>query len=113
MTNFKESTVRNYRCLISKLLNNFGKIELISITTDGILLFLKEISEGNKQSTKRLRYSLFSAFFNFIKDAIKPELRNPCDSPMLRARAKITFLALRFKLGLVKFIYIHADTIHW
>jgi integrase/recombinase XerD len=48
------------------------------------LSFLTEYTEGNKQSTKRLRFSLLSAFFNFIKSSIDPNLQNPCDAPILR-----------------------------
>jgi len=37
-----------------------------------------------KQSTKKLRYSLLSAFFNFIQSSIDPKFQNPCDTPILR-----------------------------
>jgi integrase len=57
---------------------------LESLTTDDILLFLTQIKEGCKQSTKRLRYSLLSAFFNFIKNSINPRFLNPCDTQILR-----------------------------
>jgi len=33
---------------------------------------------------KKLRYSLLSAFFNFIKSSFDSDLQNPCDSPALR-----------------------------
>ena len=46
--------------------------------------FLTEFTEGTKQSTKRLRYSLLSAFFNFIKNSIDPTSQNPCDTQTLR-----------------------------
>jgi integrase len=49
-----------------------------------MLSFLTEFTEGTKQATKRLRYSLLSAFFNFIKNSIDPKFQNPCDSPILR-----------------------------
>jgi integrase/recombinase XerD len=42
------------------------------------------LTEGNKQSTKRLRFSLLSAFFNFIKNSFDPGFHNPCDTPILR-----------------------------
>jgi integrase len=54
------------------------------LTKEEILTFLTEFTEGSKQSTKRLRYSLLSAFFNFIKNSINPEFQNPCDTPILR-----------------------------
>jgi len=43
-----------------------------------------EMSDGTKQSTKKLRFALLSAFFNFIKDSVDPESQNPCDNPALR-----------------------------
>jgi len=49
-----------------------------------MLSFLTEFSKGAKQSTKKLRFSLLSAFFNFIKNTVDPKFRNPCDTPILR-----------------------------
>ena len=82
--NAKKSTVKNYKFVLTRFENYFGNIELTSITTDGILPFLTKISEGAKQSTKKLRYALISAFFNFIKTSYDSNLQNPCDSPALR-----------------------------
>jgi len=48
------------------------------------LSFLTKISEGTKQTTKKLRYTLLSAFFNFIKISIDPDFQNPCDTPALK-----------------------------
>ena len=82
--NAKKSTLKNYKFVLTKFENCLGNIELTAITTDHILVFLTQVSEGAKQSTKKLRYSLLSAFFNFIKDSFDPSLQNPCDSPALR-----------------------------
>ena len=82
--NAKKSTLKNYTFVLTKFENCLGNIELTDITTGHILLFLTQVSEGAKQSTKKLRYSLLSAFFNFIKDSFDPTLKNPCDSPDLR-----------------------------
>ena len=46
--------------------------------------FLNQNSEGKKRSTKKLRYTLMVAFFNFLRSTVDQELRNPCDSPVLR-----------------------------
>lgn len=46
--------------------------------------FMSKITVGTKQSTKKLRYTLLSAFFNFTKNSLDPEIQNPCDSPALR-----------------------------
>ena len=82
--NFKKSTLRNYKSLLDNFINHIGNIEIIAITTDEVLNFLNKITEGTKQSTKRLRYTLLSAFFNFIRNSVDPEFHNPCNNPILR-----------------------------
>ncbi len=54
------------------------------LSTDDILSFLNRITVGKKSSTKRVRYAHLSAFFNFIKNNLVSDFKNPCDSPMLR-----------------------------
>jgi hypothetical protein len=49
-----------------------------------VLTFLNRLSEGNKPYTKRIRFSQLFSFFNFVRNNIDPELRNPCDRPMIR-----------------------------
>ena len=80
----KKNTLRNYERLLPKFADRFGSREAEAITTEEILSFLAEVTEGTKQSTKRLRYSLLSSFFNFIRNSIDPGLQNACDSPILR-----------------------------
>lgn len=82
--NARKNTLKNYEFVLNKFESYFGNVELTSITTESILSFLTKISEGAKQSTKNLRYSLLSAFFNFIKNSFDSSLQNPCDSPALR-----------------------------
>ena len=55
-----------------------------SITPDEILSFLTRLTEGNKQTTKRNRYSCLKAFFNYIRNTIDFEIQNPCDTLILR-----------------------------
>ncbi len=81
---FKKSTVRNYEFLVSRFCAQFGGREVDSFTSEEILAFLTRLTEGSKQSTKRLRYSLLSAFFNLIKSSIDPHFQNPGDTPILR-----------------------------
>ncbi len=83
-TNSKKTTLKNYKLILSKFCDQFGERDLVSITQETVLSFLTEYTEGNKQSTKRLRFSLLSAFFNFIKSSIDPNLQNPCGAPILR-----------------------------
>lgn len=45
---------------------------------------MSTITEGTKQNTKKLRFTLLSAFFNFVKNSVDPEVQNPCDNPSLR-----------------------------
>jgi integrase len=54
----------------------------------GMLIFRQVrngyLTKGNKPYTKRIRFSQLSSFFNFIRNNIDPDLRNPCDTPMIR-----------------------------
>jgi integrase/recombinase XerD len=52
------------------------------------MFFLIKVTDGQKQSTKKLKYSLLRSFFNFIKDSVDPALTNPCDTPILRKTFK-------------------------
>jgi integrase len=70
--------------VLSKFNSHFGDRDLSTITPDEILSFLTPLTEGNKQSTKRSRYSALSSFFNLIKNTLDPKLENPCSTPMLR-----------------------------
>ena len=45
---------------------------------------MSEVSDGTKQSTKKLRFTLLAAFFNFINNSVDPDFQNPCDNPALR-----------------------------
>jgi integrase len=76
--------VRNYELIFSKFDEQFGERDVGSITQETVLAFLTDFTERNKQSTKRLRYSLLSAFFNFIKNSFDPAFQNPCVTPILR-----------------------------
>ncbi len=48
------------------------------------MAFMSKVSDGTKQNTKKLRFTLLSAFFNFIKNSLNPYFQNPCDNPALR-----------------------------
>jgi integrase/recombinase XerD len=45
---------------------------------------MSTLSDGTKQNTKKLRFTLLSAFFNYIKNSIDPDFQNPCENPALR-----------------------------
>jgi len=81
---WKKNTLRNYEFILDNFQNHFGDIELSSITSENILIFTSEVSDGTKQNTKKLRFTLLAAFFNFIKTSVNPDLQSPCDNPALR-----------------------------
>jgi integrase len=70
--------------LFTRFNNEFGNRNLDSITPDEILSFLTRLTEGTKQTTKRNRYSSLKAFFNYIRNTIDFEIKNPCDTPILK-----------------------------
>ena len=78
----KETTIRSYEFTITKFNQNFA--DLNEVSTDDILDFMTQITEGRKPQTKRVRFTHLTAFFNFIKINIDSNIDNPCDSPMLR-----------------------------
>ena len=87
--NSKENSVRAYNLVLSRLLEEFGNEKLEEVSTERILSFLNQITEGKKPQTKRTRFSHLMAFFNFIKNNLDPDFRNPCDTPMLKKLFRI------------------------
>jgi len=55
--NSKKNTLRNYVHLLTEFSAQFGDREADSLTSEEILSFLGHLTEGLKQSTKRLRFS--------------------------------------------------------
>jgi integrase len=82
--NSKKNSLKNYQLLLSSFSEIFDDRKLDTLRSEEILTFLTQFTEGTKQSTKRLRYSLLSSFFNFIKNSFDPEFQNPCDTLLLR-----------------------------
>ncbi|MEA2109926.1 MAG: site-specific integrase [Pseudomonadota bacterium] len=67
---------------------NFSEIvtgrELEEVGQDEVLDFLIKITNGNKQSTKRNRYSTLSSFYNFTINTASPDLTNHCVTPIIK-----------------------------
>ena len=76
--------MKNYEFVFTQFHDEFGDRLVDSITSDEILSFLTRLTEGNNQTTKRNRYSSLKAFFNYIRNTIDFEIKNPCDTPFLR-----------------------------
>ena len=70
---FKKNTIRNHKYVLARFREQFGERELDSITSDEILVFLTQMTEGKKQTTRRVRYSLLKAFINFIQNKMPSE----------------------------------------
>ena len=86
----KKNTVRAYESILFKLCREFDKRRLNELSTNDMLSFLNRITIGKKSSTKRVRYAHLLAFFNFCKNNLVSDLKNPCDSPMLRQLFRAT-----------------------
>lgn len=74
--NVKKNTLRNYEFILDNFQKYFGETNLSSITSEDILAFMSTVSDGTKQNTKKLRFTLLSAFFNFVKNSIDPGFQN-------------------------------------
>ena len=70
--------------VLAQLCEELGTENLEDITTEKVLSFLNRITEGKKQQSKKTRYSLLLAFFNFFKNHIVQDFKNPSDTPMLK-----------------------------
>jgi integrase/recombinase XerD len=82
--NSKKNTLRNYEYLLTRFSAQFVDKEGESISSEEVLAFLSHHTEGAKQSTKRLRFSLLHSFFAFIINSRNKKFVNPCESPLLR-----------------------------
>jgi integrase/recombinase XerD len=80
----KDNTVRTYKFTITKFNQDFSDLNLNKVSTDNILDFMAQITEDRKPQTKRICFSHLTVFFNFIKNNFDGDLKNPCDSTMLR-----------------------------
>ena len=66
----------------------YGNSVISEITSEDVMAFLTKVTDGQKQSTKKLKFSLLRAFFNFIKDSFDSTFSNPCDAPLLKKTFK-------------------------
>jgi integrase len=95
--NVKKNTFGNYEFVLGNFHHHFGDIELSSITSEDILEFMTKMYDGTKQSTKKLRFTLIAAFFNYIKNSVDPDFQNPCDNPALKKLFRVGKL-IQFKI---------------
>ena len=91
---FKKNTNKTYNQTFTKFNEQFGSKEIKDLSSDDVLTFLNQNTEGKKQSTKRTRFSHLNAFFNFIQENTDLDFVNPCDNPMLKKIYKGTSIAV-------------------
>jgi len=82
--NSKKNTTRNQSFILNRFQNQFSDRELDSITSNEILSFLNQFTQGTKQTTKRIRYANLKTFFNFVISAFNFKFHNLCDTPVLK-----------------------------
>ena len=112
-TNSKITTFRSWKFVLTRLERYYGEREIESITSDEMMTFLRDFTEGTKQTTKRSRYATLSAFFNLVKNTIDPKLQNPCSTPLLRKLyrpAKVTQWKIFEKEVVDEIIFRTVDT---
>ena len=57
---------------------------MASISQEEVLEFLLSLTKNIKQATKRNRYSVLAAFYNFSINTALPALTNPCNTSVIR-----------------------------
>jgi hypothetical protein len=76
--------VRSCWAIVERFIQEFGDGPIDQVTPEYILTFLNRLTYSNEPYTKRIRYSHLSSFFNFVRNNINPDVRNPCDTLMIR-----------------------------
>jgi len=74
---------------LNKFKQHFGNEPIENLTPEHILKFLTENSEGQKQSTKRLKYTLLKSFFNFTIATSDLNIPNPTEVPVFKKLFRI------------------------
>jgi integrase/recombinase XerD len=82
-SNHRKRTAESYRYLLQHFESPYADRHLDSIKPDEIYHFLEQTTGGSARSTRRLRYAQLKAFFNFIIEKCNPDLKNPCNAPLL------------------------------
>jgi integrase/recombinase XerD len=75
---------RELRPLLEKYEAAYSQQVLDSIGSHGIYDFLETVTQHLSKSTRRLRYAQMKAFYNFIIDRCSLNMKNPCNTALLR-----------------------------
>ncbi len=65
-------------------MKRFGQKDINDVSSEDILEFLNDITDGRKQQTKKIRFSHLSTFFNYISSNLDQNFQNPCEVPMMK-----------------------------
>ncbi len=80
----KKNTIKTCEFVLNRFTSQFGQRDLANISQEEVLEFLLSLTKNNKQATKRNRYSVLAAFYNFSINTALPALTNPCNSTVIR-----------------------------
>jgi hypothetical protein len=83
-SNHKKRTIDSYVYLFSKFERIYAERALDSIGHDEIYTFLETLTQDLAKSTRRVRYAQLKALYNFIIDRCSLNMKNPCNTSLLR-----------------------------
>lgn len=83
-SNHKQQTIDSYDYLLSRFERIYAERDLDSIGPDEIYTFLESQTHDLAKTTRRLRYAQLKAFYNFIIDRCSLNMKNPCNTSLLR-----------------------------
>jgi integrase len=91
--NSSKNTIRAYKELLARFCQENGDKDLKELTSDDVLDFLNDITEGKKPQIRKTRFSHLTSFFNFTRNNIDQTFQNPCDSPIIKRTFRAKALA--------------------
>jgi integrase len=83
-SNHKQRTIYSYGYLLGRFENMYRERALDSLGPDDIYTFLESQTRDLAKTTRRLRYAQLKAFYNFIIDRCSLNMKNPCNTSLLR-----------------------------
>ena len=83
-SNHKQRTIDSYVHVLGRFERIYDQRELDSVGPNEIFTFLEVLTQDLAKSTRRLRYAQLKAFYNFIIDRCSLNMRNPCNTSLLR-----------------------------
>jgi len=83
-SNHKQRTIDSYVHVLGRFEMIHAQRDLDSVGSDEIYTFLESLTQNLAKSTRRLRYAQLTSFYNFIIDRCSLNMRNPCNTSLLR-----------------------------